>query len=203
MKRVMIGCGIFLVIFIIAIIAIFGMGWQNYNRMVELKEEVNNKWAQVENQYQRRFDLIPNLVQTVKGYAAHEKETFENISEARAKAGGVFNMSEEVLNNPQAFQKFQQAQSGLGSALQRLMVVQERYPDLKANQNFIALQNQLEGTENRISVERKRFNDTAKNYNVFIKRLPQAIFAKFFGHQEVQYFQSSAGAESAPEVNFE
>jgi len=173
-----------------------------YNGMVQLEETVKEKWSQVENVYQRRLDLIPNLVNTVKGYATHEKETFTEVTEARAKAGGTLQMSDKMLNDPAAFQKFQQAQSSLGSALQRLMVVVEKYPELKANQNFLALQSQLEGTENRIAVERKRFNEVARNYNVLIKRFPKVIFARMFGFSEKAYFQSSAGAEKAPKVEF-
>jgi len=173
-----------------------------YNGMVQREETVKEKWSQVENVYQRRFDLIPNLVNTVKGYATHEKETFLEVTEARAKAGGTFKMSGKVLNDPAAFQKFQQAQSSLGSALQRLMVVVEKYPDLKANQNFLALQDQLEGTENRIAVERKRFNEVARNYNVYIKKFPKVMFARMFGFTEKMYFKSNEGAETAPKVEF-
>ena len=173
-----------------------------YNGMVQLEETVKEKWSQVENVYQRRMDLIPNLVNTVKGYATHEKETFLEVTEARAKAGGTLKMSDKVLNDPAAFQKFQQAQSSLGSALQRLMVVVEKYPDLKANQNFLALQNQLEGTENRIAVERKRFNEVARNYNVYIKKFPKVMFARMFGFTEKMYFKSNEGAETAPKVEF-
>lgn len=173
-----------------------------YNGMVQLEETVKEKWSQVENVYQRRMDLIPNLVNTVKGYATHEKETFLEVTEARAKAGGTLKMSDKVLNDPAAFQKFQQAQSSLGSALQRLMVVVEKYPDLKANQNFLALQDQLEGTENRIAVERKRFNEVARNYNIYIKKFPKVMFARMFGFTEKMYFKSNEGAETAPKVEF-
>ena len=138
----------------------------------------------------------------MKGYAAHEKETFTAVTEARAKAGGTFNISDQVLNDPAMFQKFQQAQSSLGGALQRLMVVMEKYPDLKANQNFLALQDQLEGTENRIAVERKRFNEAARYYNTYIKMFPKVILANMFGFDEKQYFKSADGAEEAPKVEF-
>ena len=185
---------------IILIVVIYSV--KMYNGMVQLNESVKEKWSQVENVYQRRFDLIPNLVNTVKGYAAHEKETFTEVTEARAKAGGTFQMSDKVLNDPAMFQKFQQAQSNLGSALQRLMVVVEKYPDLKANQNFLSLQNQLEGTENRIAVERKRFNEVARNYNIYIKKFPKVIFARMFGFTEKMYFKSNEGAETAPKVEF-
>ncbi len=173
-----------------------------YNRMVGLQEGVDAAWAQVENVYQRRMDLIPNLVETVKAYASHEKETLTALTEARSRAGGVMNVDEDLLNNPEAFARFQQAQDSLGSALQRLLVVTENYPELKANQNFLALQSQLEGTENRIAVERKRFNDAVRVYNTAIRRFPQVLFARRFGFEPKPYFEASAGAETAPKVNF-
>ncbi|MEA3499865.1 MAG: LemA family protein [Candidatus Marinimicrobia bacterium] len=173
-----------------------------YNGMVQFEETVKEKWSQVENVYQRRLDLIPNLVNTVKGYATHEKETFLEVTEARAKAGGTLKMSDKMLNDPAMFQKFQQAQSSLSSALQRLMVVVEKYPDLKANQNFLALQDQLEGTENRIAVERKRFNEAARNYNIYIKTFPKVMYARMFGFEKKMYFESDQGAEEAPKVEF-
>ncbi len=173
-----------------------------YNRMVTLDEEVNAAWAQVENVYQRRMDLIPNLVETVKGYAAHEQETLTALTEARSRAGGVMNVDEDLLNDPEAFARFQQAQDSLGSALQRLLVVTENYPDLKANQNFLALQDQLEGTENRIAVERMRFNEAVKTYNTTIRRFPQSIIANMTGFDKKPYFESTPGAEVAPEVKF-
>jgi len=197
-KGCLIAIGIVVFLLIITISNIIG----TYNKMVMLDEGVKEKWSQVENVYQRRYDLIPNLVNTVKGYAAHEKETFTAVTEARAKAGGTFNISEKVLNDPAMFQKFQQAQSSLGGALQRLMVVMEKYPDLKANQNFLALQDQLEGTENRIAVERKRFNEAARFYNTYIKMFPKVILANMFGFDEKQYFKSTEGAEEAPKVEF-
>ena len=152
---------------VLAVILILGFGFYrfwagNYNSMVVKGEGVSGQWAQVQNQYQRRYDLIPNLVATVKGYASHESEVFTNIADARSKAGGVMQISDEVLNNPESFARFQQAQNDLGSALQRLLVVTENYPQLKADQNFLALQDQLEGTENRIATERKRFNDVVQ-----------------------------------------
>ncbi len=175
---------------------------RTYNNMVKLDEGVKEKWSQVENTYQRRYDLIPNLVNTVKKIAAHEKDTFTAVSEARSKAGGTFKISDEVLNDPAMFQKFQQAQSGLSGALQRLMVVMEKYPDLKANQNFLALQDELEGTENRIAVERKRFNEAARYYNTYIKMFPKVILANMFRFEEKQYFKSAEGAQEAPKVEF-
>jgi len=194
-----------LIALIVIIVIVFGMyGWVkgNYNKMVMAEEEVNEKWSQVENVYQRRLDLIPNLVNTVKGYAVHEKDTFAAVTEARAKAGGMVNIDADVLNNPAQFAKFQQAQSSLGSALQRLMVIQERYPELKANQNFLALQSQLEGTENRITVERKRFNEVAKSYNVLIRQFPASMLAGMFGFDKKLYFTATEGAETAPTVEF-
>lgn len=173
-----------------------------YNRIVALDEGVSSAWAQVENVYQRRMDLIPNLVSTVKAYAAHEKDTLTALTEARSRAGGVMNIDENLLNNPEAFARFQKAQNGLGAALQRLLVVTENYPDLKANQNFLALQDQLEGTENRISVERQRFNEAVRSYNTTIRRFPQVIVARITGFQSKQYFESAAGADTAPKVEF-
>ncbi len=196
------GCLIAVGIIVFLIIITISSVVRTYNNMVKLDEGVKEKWSQVENVYQRRYDLIPNLVNTVKGYAAHEKETFTAVTEARAKAGGTFNISDQVLNDPAMFQKFQQAQSSLGGALQRLMVVMEKYPDLKANQNFLALQDQLEGTENRIAVERKRFNESARFYNTYIKLFPKVILANMFGFDEKQYFKSTEGAEEAPKVEF-
>jgi LemA protein len=171
--------------------------------MVELDERVNESWSQVENVYQRRLDLIPNLVQTVKGYAGHERETLEAVIQARANATQVSGQAlQNALNDPQSFEKFQQAQGALSSALSRLMVVVERYPDLKANQNFLELQSQLEGTENRIAVERRRFNEVSKEYNVTIRRFPDALVASISGFNQRPYFSAQAGAEQAPKVDF-
>ncbi len=172
-----------------------------YNDIVALDQDVNSKWAQVQNVYQRRADLVPNLVATVKGYAAHERDVLETVTASRAQVGSV-QVSKDTLNNPAEFQKFQQAQSGLTSALSRLLLVVERYPDLKANQNFLELQSQLEGTENRIAVERMRFNQSAQMYNTRIKQFPAVLIARFFGFNEKQYFQAAAGSEKAPTVDF-
>ena len=175
-----------------------------YNTLVSLDEGVTGQWANVENAYQRRADLIPNLVETVKGYAVHERETLEGVVQARAKATQVTaELTPEALNNPQALQKFQAAQGELSSALGRLMVVVEKYPDLKANQNFLDLQTQLEGTENRIAVERRRFNDMAKDFNAGIRRFPANIIAGIAGLQKHEYFQADEGAKKAPKVSFE
>ena len=171
-----------------------------YNKMVSMDEQVTSQWAQVQNVYQRRADLIPNLVNTVKGYAEHERETLEGVIEARSKATSV-NIDPTKLT-PEAIQQFNQAQDGLSSALSKLMVVVERYPDLKANQNFLDLQAQLEGTENRITVERQKFNETTQQYNAYIRKFPQIIYAGWFGFEKKSYFEAQAGAEKAPEVNF-
>ncbi len=186
------------------LIAIAALSLQScgYNRMVTLDEGVSAAWGQVQNVYQRRMDLIPNLVETVKGYASHEEETLTAVIEARSKVGGVMNISDEVLQDPEAFERFQQAQGELSGALQRLMVVSEQYPDLKANQNFLALQDQLEGTENRIAVERKRFNDAVNAYNSYIRRFPQALVANIAGFERKTYFEASDAAQSAPQVEF-
>jgi len=172
-----------------------------YNKLVAGEEGVKSAWAQVQNAYQRRLDLIPNLVETVKGYAAHEKETLTQITDARAKVGSM-QVGPEILNDPAKFQQFQQAQGQLGSVLSRLMVVMERYPALKANQNFLELQNQLEGTENRIAVERRRYNEAAQGYNTFLRQFPNSIIARLSGFQTKTYFEADAGAAKAPAVKF-
>lgn len=171
-----------------------------YNKMVEMEEQVTSQWAQVENVYQRRADLIPNLVNTVKGYAAHERETLEGVIEARSKATSV-NIDPKNLT-PESIQQFNQAQDGLSSALSRLMVVVERYPDLKANQSFLDLQAQLEGSENRITVERQKFNQATQTYNAYIRKFPQVIYAGWFGFDKKTYFEAQQGADKAPEVQF-
>jgi LemA protein len=176
-----------------------------YNSLVSLDQKVQSQWAQVENVYQRRLDLIPNLVETVKGAAAFEKDTFTAVAEARSQAGQVTGGAlQNVTADPQAFARFQQAQDGLSSALSRLMVVVERYPDLKATQNFRDLQAQLEGTENRIAVERMRFNEAARAFNTKRQSFPTNMVAGFFGSRfnEKSYFKSQAGAEQAPKVQF-
>jgi LemA protein len=171
-----------------------------YNELVVKDEAVSAQWSQVENVYQRRADLIPNLVEVVKGYAAHEKETLEGVIQARANATktsiNVNDLSAESL------QQFQTAQQGLTSALQKLMVVVERYPDLKANQNFLELQAQLEGTENRISVERKRFNESAQAFNSYRRTFPKNVIASLFDFEAKEYFKADEGANKAPEVKF-
>ncbi len=185
-----------------AVVLFLMYGWvsNSYNEMVSKSEAVKAQWSQVENVYQRRADLIPNLVSTVKGYAAHEKETLEGVVEARAKATSVTIDANHL--NPQALQQFQKVQDGLSQALSRLMVVVERYPDLKANQNFLELQAQLEGTENRIAVERRRFNLETQAYDVYIKLFPGNILADLFGFTEKPYFKAEKGAEIVPKVKF-
>lgn len=189
----------------LAIVAVLVMGvmWgvAKYNGMVRMDEGVNGAWAQVQNQYQRRMDLIPNLVATVQGVANFEKSTLQAVIEARAKATQV-TLSPQLLNDPQAFQRFEQSQGSLGSALSRLLVTVEQYPTLKANENFLQLQSQLEGTENRISVERKRFNEVVQEFNASVRTFPNSLIAGFGGFGPKQYFQAAAGAETAPKVQF-
>lgn len=187
-------------IFIIIPAIIIFWGTSGYNSIIEKNEAVKSQWAQVENVYQRRADLIPNLVNTVKGYAEHEKSTFTAVVEARAKATQT-KIDANYLDAA-AIQKFQAAQEGLSSALSKLMVVVEKYPDLKANQNFLELQAQLEGTENRISVERMKFNETAQAYNTYIQKFPKNIIANMFGFSQKDYFKAQEGTEKAPEVKF-
>lgn len=194
---------IFICILIGLVVLIGGWGISTRNQLVTLDEGVKEKWSQVQNVYQRRMDLIPNLVNTVKGYAAHEQQTLEGVIQARSQASQISGDAlKNVINDPEAFKKFQASQGALSSALSRLMVVVERYPDLKANQNFLELQAQLEGTENRITVERKRFNEAAREYNIAIRRFPASIIASFSGFKEKAYFEAETGANKAPEVKF-
>lgn len=186
---------------LLGIILLIMWGTRSYNNLVTMNEEVNKSWSLVENQYQRRMDLIPNLVNTVKGYANFEKQVLTDVTNARASASSV-KVTPEVLNDPQAFQKFQQMQGQLSGALSRLLVTVENYPELKANENFLQLQAQLEGTENRIAVERKRFNESVQTYNTLIKKFPTAIFAGIFNFKDKQYFEAVSGAENAPKVEF-
>ncbi len=180
---------------------VVGWGVSVYNRLVSLDEGVKSAWSQVENQYQRRYDLIPNLVETVKGYAKQEREVLENVTNARSRVGQL-TVTPEILNDPDAFAKFQQAQDGLSSALSRLLAVVENYPNLKSNENFLTLQAQLEGTENRISVERRRFNETVQSFNTTIRRFPASFVASFTSFREKAYFKAAAGAEQAAQVKF-
>jgi LemA protein len=193
---------IVLVVIAVIVFGIYQFFAGNYNKMVSMEETVTSQWAQVQNQYQRRLDLIPNLVATVKGYASHESDVYEQVAKARAAAGGVINIDKSVLDDPEAFKKYQKIQNDLGSSLQRLLMVTENYPELKANENFLALQDQLEGTENRIATERKRFNETAQVYNTFIRQFPRAIVANMGGFRQKTYFSASDEAQSAPQVKF-
>lgn len=199
-KGLAIGLGCLAIILIAALVLGFA-AWGTYNNLVTLRVAVDTAWAQVENVYQRRADLIPNLVATVQGYASHEKEVFEAVTASRAQVGSI-KITPEMLNNPAEFQRFQQAQAGLTSALSRLLAVAENYPELKANQNFLELQSQLEGTENRIAVERRRFNEAARLYNTKIMQFPTNIFARIFGFEKKEFFQSAPGSEKAPVVDF-
>ncbi len=196
MKGILLGC----VVVVVAAALVIGLAVAgSYNSLVKLDENVKSKWGQVQNVYQRRADLVPNLVETVKGAAAFEKDTFTAVTEARAKVGQVtFNN----VPNQQEMQQFQAAQNGLSSALSRLMVVVEKYPDLKATQNFKDLQVQLEGTENRIAVERKRFNDAAQEFNTARRRFPTVFIASILGFNARPYFEAAPGSEKAPQVKF-
>ncbi len=191
-----------IIVLLVCCFAAFSWYKNTYNKLVYQDEEVSSSWAEVQNQYQRRLDLIPNLVSTVKGYAKHESDVFTQVSEARSKAGGQINISDEVLSDPEAFARYQKIQDNLGASLQRLLMVTEQYPELKADQNFMALQDQLEGTENRITVARKRFNETAKSYNQFVRRFPTNIIANMNGFEKKAYFTASEEAQSAPKVEF-
>jgi LemA protein len=187
---------------VVAVLVLGGFIWVKnvYNQIVVSDEYVQSTWAQVENVYQRRADLIPNLVSTVKGYAAHESETLENVVAARAKATQVTVDPSDLT--PEALARFNEAQDGLSAALGRLLMIQESYPELKANQNFLELQAQLEGTENRIATERMKFNDAVKAFNTGIRRFPDNIVASMFGYEKKGYFEAKAGADVAPVVEF-
>lgn len=187
-------------IYLILIAGAMSLQSCQYNTMVEKQEAVTAQWSQVENVYQRRADLIPNLVATVKGYADFEQETLTAVIEARAKATSV-NIDPSKLD-ANSIQQFQAAQDGLSSALSKLMVVVERYPDLKANTNFLELQAQLEGTENRIAVERKKFNEAARDYNTYVRKFPNNLIAGMFDFEKMDYFEADQGAETAPKVEF-
>lgn len=186
---------------VLVLLVLWGIG--SYNGLVGSQQAVEAQWAQVQNVYQRRADLIPNLVATVKGSAAFERETLQDVVEARSRVGAVSpQATSEILNDPAKFQQFQQAQDQLSSALSRLLVVVERYPELRSTAAFQDLMNQLEGTENRIVVERRRFNEVAQDYNTRIKRFPTALFANIFGFSARPYFEAQPGAETAPRVDF-
>lgn len=186
---------IVILVVVVILLGSIGRGVKMYNGFIALEEGVDAQWAQVENVYQRRLDLIPNLVNTVKGYAAHESETLQAVVEARAKAT-------QTTVNTDNMAQFQENQAALSSALSKLMVVVEKYPDLKANQNFMQLQSQLEGTENRIATERRRYNEVCKSYNTEIRQFPKSFIANMAGLEKKDYFEADKAAEKAPEVKF-
>lgn len=196
-KILLIVLGIVVAMVVIGALAFGGV----YNSLVSKEEGVNSAWAQVENVYQRRLDLVPNLVETVKGYAAHEKTTLQDVVEARSNITKM-NTSAGIISDPNMLAKFQEAQTQLTSALGRLLVVVEQYPDLKASQNFLALQTQLEGTENRITVERRRFNEAAQDFNAFRRQFPNVIVANLMNFKNKAYFQADQDAKTAPLVKF-
>lgn len=187
-----------IIIAVLVLLAVWGV--TGYNGLVTMEENVSNQWSNVETQYQRRADLIPNLVSTVKGYASHERETLESVMQARSQATQIKVNADDLT--PQKLAEYQQAQGAVTSALGKLLAVSERYPDLKANQNFLELQAQLEGTENRINVARTNFNNTAKEFNTAIRRFPKNILAGLFGFEKRAYFEAAEGAEQAPKVEF-
>lgn len=190
--------GLIITIVVIVLVALWGIS--SYNGLVSMDENVSNQWANVETQYQRRSDLIPNLVNTVKGYAKHESQTLEAVMAARSQATQV--KIDPSNCTPQQLAAYQKAQGDVTTALGKLLAITENYPDLKANQNFLELQSQLEGTENRINVARKDFNDTAKKYNTSLRRFPRNIIASMCGFEKRNYFEAEAGAEKAPKVEF-
>ncbi len=199
------GMRIFVGVLVVLLVLVLGLlisVKNTYNKLVTLDEQVKTQWAQVQNQLQRRMDLIPNLVETVKGYAAHERETLEAVVQARANATRPQVNADELLNNPQAMQQYLQAQNSLSQALGRLLLVVERYPELKANENFIRLQDELAGTENRIAVERRRYNEAVRAYNQYIRRFPTVIIANMLGFRPKPYFEAPAQAQQAPRVDF-
>ena len=192
------------VIIVVAILVIIvGKGISAYNNIIALEEGVKSQWAQVENTYQRRFDLIPNLVSTVQGEANFEKSTLTEVMEMRSRMGGTVKLDESLMNDEAALKKFQDMQGTLGGALQRLMAVSENYPDLKSNKSFQELRVQLEGAENRIAVERKRYNETVKEFNTTIRQFPTNLVAGFAGASPKALFSADAGASTAPKVQFD
>lgn len=201
MKKSTIIVLVILAVLAIGALSIFGMISGTYNSLVKMDEGVKASWAQVENVYQRRADLIPNLVEVVKGYAKHEKDTLQGVVDARSKVGSV-TLSKDILNDPKAFKQYQARQGELSSALSRLLMVTENYPQLKANENFLSLQAQLEGTENRIAVERKRFNEASQAYNTKRRMFPGIFIANMYGFAEKPYFEAEKGAKEAPKVQF-
>jgi LemA protein len=196
-RGLLLGCGVLVILALI----MGGIAFSSYNSLVGLQEQVNSAWSEVENAYQRRADLIPNLVRTVQGAANFERSTLTAVVEARSRATSV-QLTPEALNDPQAVARFQQAQDELSGALSRLLVTVERYPELKSNQNFLQLQDELAGTENRIAVERNRFNQSAQQYNTARRKFPTVLVANLMGFHEKAYFKAIAGAERPPEVTF-
>lgn len=194
------GSIITVVLMLALVVLVAGWGIRTYNSLIPMEEGVKTAWSQVENQYQRRADLIPNLVNTVKGYAAHERETLEAVINARSKATQTTIDPSNIT--PEAMQEYMAAQGELSQALGRLMVTVEQYPELKANENFLALQNQLEGTENRIATERMRFNEVTQTFNQMVRRFPTNVIASMLGFGSKPYFEAQEGAERVPEVQF-
>jgi len=197
MRTGLVVVAVIVLIVVLGFATLFGV----YNGFVAADQAVSEKWAQVQNVYQRRADLIPNLVETVKGFAAQEKSVLEAVTQARASASSI-KATPELLNDPAAFKKFQDAQNQLSGALSRLLVTVERYPELKSNANFLALQSQLEGTENRITVERQRFNEAVRDFNTKIKVMPGALVARLMGFKEKAFFEAAPGSETVPKVKF-
>jgi LemA protein len=190
-----------IVVILLAVVGVVAWSIGVNNQLVRAEVDVSEKWSQVQNVYQRRADLIPNLVETVKGFAAQERTVLEEVTKARASVAGI-KATPELVNDPQAMKRFQEAQAQLGGALSRLLVTVERYPDLKSNQNFLALQSQLEGTENRIAVERRRFNESVREYNTRLRVFPASLVASFRGFKEKAFFEATPGSEAAPKVKF-
>ena len=190
-----------LIVIAVVVVGLFAWGISVNNQLVPLEQSVNASWAQVQNVYQRRADLIPNLVETVKGFAAQEREVLESVTRARASASSV-QLTPEALNDPKAMERFQAAQSQLTGALSRLLVTVEKYPELKSNQNFLALQTELAGTENRIAVERRRFNDSVREYNTRLRLFPGSIVARLVGFQPKAFFEAAPDASTPPKVKF-
>ena len=192
-----------IVLGVIVLIVVGAIGWAIgiNNQLVGQEQAVNEKWAQVQNVYQRRADLVPNLVETVKGFATQERTVLEEVTKARANATGI-QATRDLINDPVAFRKFQQAQAELGGALGRLLVTVERYPELKSNQNFLTLQSQLEGTENRIAVERMRYSEAVRDYNTRLRLFPGSLVASFRGFKEKAYFEATPGSQEVPKVKF-
>lgn len=195
--------GFYLAAILAVVAAAFSLTGCGYNTLVEEREAVNSQWANVENRYQERNDLVPNLVSTVKGYAKQEESVFTEIANARSKLGGTVTVDSSITDDPEKLAQFQSEQNQLGSSLQRLLSITEAYPELKSNQNFLDLQSQLEGIENRIATERKRYNDVVKTYNTSIAKFPQVITAKIFGFKSKAYFKADEGATKAPTVSFD